>query len=478
MASDPRDNQNDDFDPDIFDGEEEFLQDDFDAEAFDEAEYAQDDMADDEFADDDWQDDNAAAGSYQEPREKKGLSFNTIVIIGAVVVGGGVMMMTVMNKSAEQAAGNQGMFQSFLNITGVMDGMLFGEKDATQTPTEQTGNQDGFLNNPDSLAANGNPPQPVPMSPLEDEGPDLNQPLTPLPDDMYAGVPRGPEDGASTQDTAELAENDAAAPSQQPPMSAQDILEKAMANREKKNEPASEKIEEEKVAQAPAAPVEEVVPAPEPVPTPAPTPVPVPAPVVPAPVATTPIMSPAQEKALTDNTKAMETLSESMNKVVSRIDRMEGELTNVRESQQASYQKLEATVETLKKEVTALKERPATVAPAPAPKKEDAPAEKKAEIRVPVQKTPEPVAKKPAPATTQTPAKPKVAQQPKAVTSSSARWELRAAQPGRAWISRAGAKDMQGVQVGQTVDGIGRITAITYQNGRWTVSGTGGSIHQ
>jgi intracellular multiplication protein IcmG len=55
---------------------------------------------------------------------------------------------------------------------------------------------------------------------------------------------------------------------------------------------------------------------------------------------------------------------------------------------------------------------------------------------------------------------------------------LRAAQPGRAWVSRPGERDMQSVEVGQSLTGIGRVTAILYQNGRWTVQGTSGQINQ
>jgi hypothetical protein len=37
---------------------------------------------------------------------------------------------------------------------------------------------------------------------------------------------------------------------------------------------------------------------------------------------------------------------------------------------------------------------------------------------------------------------------------------------------------MQAVSVGETLAGIGRITAITSQNGRWAVIGTQGTIQQ
>jgi intracellular multiplication protein IcmG len=62
--------------------------------------------------------------------------------------------------------------------------------------------------------------------------------------------------------------------------------------------------------------------------------------------------------------------------------------------------------------------------------------------------------------------------------SASAKWELRAAQPGRAWIARAGSSEMQTIEIGDTVQGLGRISAISYTNGRWVIEGTQGNIIQ
>lgn len=58
------------------------------------------------------------------------------------------------------------------------------------------------------------------------------------------------------------------------------------------------------------------------------------------------------------------------------------------------------------------------------------------------------------------------------------RWELRSAQPGRAYIGIIGAKDTQVVGVGDTLQGIGKVKDISQQNGRWVVQGTTGSIQQ
>ncbi len=65
-----------------------------------------------------------------------------------------------------------------------------------------------------------------------------------------------------------------------------------------------------------------------------------------------------------------------------------------------------------------------------------------------------------------------------AATAPSPKWELRAAQPGRAWISKSGSSEMQTVDVGNDVPGIGRVTSISYTNGIWIIQGTQGKITQ
>lgn len=57
-------------------------------------------------------------------------------------------------------------------------------------------------------------------------------------------------------------------------------------------------------------------------------------------------------------------------------------------------------------------------------------------------------------------------------------WVLKSAQPGSALLSRKGDSGTVSVSVGQTVQGIGRITSIDRQNGRWVVQGTNGSVNQ
>jgi hypothetical protein len=57
-------------------------------------------------------------------------------------------------------------------------------------------------------------------------------------------------------------------------------------------------------------------------------------------------------------------------------------------------------------------------------------------------------------------------------------WVLKGAQPGRAMVAKKGETDIQPVEVGDTLPGIGRITAIEYQDGKWSVTGTSGTISQ
>lgn len=67
---------------------------------------------------------------------------------------------------------------------------------------------------------------------------------------------------------------------------------------------------------------------------------------------------------------------------------------------------------------------------------------------------------------------------PSASVKESAEWVLKGAQPGRAMVAKAGETDIRSVGVGDTLPGIGRITAVTYENGRWSVLGTKGRINQ
>jgi hypothetical protein len=56
-------------------------------------------------------------------------------------------------------------------------------------------------------------------------------------------------------------------------------------------------------------------------------------------------------------------------------------------------------------------------------------------------------------------------------------WVLRAASPGQAWVStNATSHDLKPLRVGDTLAGIGRVTAIQQQGGNWVVQGTSGTL--
>jgi hypothetical protein len=58
-------------------------------------------------------------------------------------------------------------------------------------------------------------------------------------------------------------------------------------------------------------------------------------------------------------------------------------------------------------------------------------------------------------------------------------WVLRSAKPGMAWVSEKGSREMRTIAVGDTLAGIGKVTAITMDaQGRWSVNGTQGTINQ
>ncbi len=65
----------------------------------------------------------------------------------------------------------------------------------------------------------------------------------------------------------------------------------------------------------------------------------------------------------------------------------------------------------------------------------------------------------------------------RAPTASKSNWVLRAATPGMAWVSpQPGSAELKRVVPGDSLPGIGQVTAIRQENGRWIVEGSGGVI--
>lgn len=71
---------------------------------------------------------------------------------------------------------------------------------------------------------------------------------------------------------------------------------------------------------------------------------------------------------------------------------------------------------------------------------------------------------------------PATAKPPKSAPEAVPKWELRSAQPGKAYIGIVGSSEVLVVKVGDTIQGVGRITSIAKSGSKWVVSGTKGEI--
>ncbi len=146
--------------------------------------------------------------------------------------------------------------------------------------------------------------------------------------------------------------------------------------------------------------------------------------------------------------------------------------TKLAESESQAQKSLEDSLAAKEQEIAALNKTVADLEKQLAGAKAAASESKQAAAEKPTQeepvKTAAPMAE-PAPATV----KPKPVQ---AATARITSWELKGAQPGKAVLSSKSTGDTRNIAVGDTVDGLGRITAIAKENGRWTVRGTSGQI--
>lgn len=79
------------------------------------------------------------------------------------------------------------------------------------------------------------------------------------------------------------------------------------------------------------------------------------------------------------------------------------------------------------------------------------------------------------------PKKPSVAIKPKAkkkVDNKKIEWQLKAAQPGKAWIAQKGKSSIKAVKVGDIIDGIGKVKSISQYGNSWVIVGSYGQIRQ
>ena len=149
-----------------------------------------------------------------------------------------------------------------------------------------------------------------------------------------------------------------------------------------------------------------------------------------------------------------------------QISFLQGELENVQTSlteeiqdRDRTIEELQGIIQSMKEEMSTLDTQRAQTSPAPA-----------------VQKT---VSETPKPSDAYSPPPPVAQQKPQqAPVKSSVKWVMRSAQPGKALVSKEGADGVYAIEVGGSLAGLGQITTIAQENGKWVVRGTKGYITQ
>jgi len=358
-----------------------------------------------------------AAEPAQAVKEKKSLipelSFNTIVIAGAVLVGAGVLLFQVMKPVPQQ--GNQGTFVSGVRMQGASDGLIFGEDQVSNAEIENTSQEENedkpetqdFFNDPEALDSleieiQDPPPMPTPIvnedtqnftNEFGQEFDVVEEIKTTIPD-ITEPSPRPPVVNNEVIDTLSISDI--------PAIDNIDVqqLDAAVADIETiEDVDIQEFIEPEIQAQPIEQKAEAVKDSTED-------------------VTSQDVANNAQESA--SNTP-------DQNRV--KQDQLKNE---------AEIAELNNTVASLRSEIDRLKKQ----------------ARKK-----PVTKASSTSSKK---------AKPQQA----------VRWDLRAAQPGKAWISQKGSTQLQPVVVGDVLSGIGRVQDIFYDQNRWVIKGSSQNIYQ
>lgn len=165
-------------------------------------------------------------------------------------------------------------------------------------------------------------------------------------------------------------------------------------------------------------------------------------------------------------------LESRLSELGDRLDRLEQKIGKAPEIVQESgeIKDLKETVKRLETRISGLSSAAAAPVAVPASEKKAAPVRKESEKKV---RSSSSVASVPKPRVAVTKA---VA--PSLTAQSVPALEIRAAQPGRAWVARPGDNDLQSVSVGDTLPGIGRVTSIAQVGGRWVVEGTRGRLNQ
>lgn len=443
--------QNDDFYDDVLEDsfEDDFADDfaddfsdnlpddDFVDSAIDEPEYAEepfdDDFSDNDFqsedgSDEDWgeggfDDDEPAAGG--EKKSKFNLSFNTIVIGLAVLLGLGIFGFQLTKSKPTNAPTDR--YQSSLSLQGATEGTVFGEQapetvvqqpnTSQETPKEDNSGGQGFLYETESLDAvkvELDDTPPMPTPVVAEERPFIQEELPIL---SQTEVPRPPIDDIVINE--EVVVND---PVEEIIMPRQEDQSNLLIDVDDEVEVQPMVIE----TQPELVSIEEI---------------PFVVEDVSQEVVMEEVITPRQ---IVSSTATDDLILQKLESIVGRLDNMEAEISRVNASAKNRVQALERQVQTLRSSsARSSSNTVSNVAPR-----------------------------------AQQPSKPVVPKQAASSRSVGAAWELRAAQPGKAWVSQKGQKSLKPVVVGDSLNGIGRITAILYQSNKWIIQGTKGQIRQ
>ncbi len=415
-------------------------------------------------------------------------SFNQIVIAGAVVVGAGFFLFQL---ATTPPPARQEQFQSAVNMSGSNDNMVFGDTqqiDATNTQDTQTNTQGGLLNNSELLDSleidfEEDVPMPVPISregQLDDEdilmqnaqnnsARNTNVDIA----EEFQTVPRAPEmnipSGFEGEVFGEIEQPQQIQQEQTNFVESDNIIQ----NDELKNTemvdvnlqplptPSLNIPQETNVNEITEDKDSDVFPQANPI--------------VTTDVGTERIE--AQPLNKTKNAQILEetpviindppqivTLQESNNNpTIEKVALLENQIEEITLQKDRRISQLNKTVNNLQNKLDEMETKLETMqATANNPVKTAVKAE-------PVKQTAAPKAKSQSKQSVKEPSRPK---------TTSVQWELRAAQPGKAWVSQKGREDLQPIVIGDTLSGLGRITAISFNNNRWIVTGQNGSIKQ
>lgn len=435
-------------------------------DAFDDADFEDLDPIDDDLGDDGWEeagaetipDDTAGDAAIEDAgaavKEKTFVQKNFKLIVGAVVVVfGGVIALSFMGGQSPAPAPGQ----------VADDGSALPDASAV---TELTDNAEM-------------PPMPAPINPGESAPAPGDDALTPMPT---------PEQLQNTE-LAELTVDEVpAAPAGAPvkegeaPFDFESEPQAVPAPENAENEAAdlnaglqdtadnlplgespSEATQQEMTVDAPEAPATT-----QGVTTDAPEPL--------APAPTLTDTEPLPEIETPAPTPAVADLTPQIEEQKSQIESLESKLASQNEAAEKEKAELEASLKAKDEQIAQLNKSIADL-------------EKKlAEARAAVSETAEISNSAKQPAETATSAPSAVKPKPKALVEDQApakapaatikvsSWELKGAQPGKAVLSSKTTGDTRTVEVGDNVEGLGRIVTIARENGRWTVRGTKGSV--